>query len=149
MNIKKLEALIHKKIPMTKLMKIQLKELNNDYLHTTVPLKININDKNTAFGGSINSLATISGWCLCNLLFNKSLSENINILIIKNESTFVAPITKDLNCFTELPNEKEIEVLLNKLQTKGKGSLKLHIKILEDEKLCFTFDGTYVVKKVL
>lgn len=149
MNIKKLETLIHTKIPMTKLMKLQLKEINEEYLQTTAPLDININDKGTAFGGSINSLATISGWCLCNLLFNKSFDENINILIIKNESSFLAHITKDLTCTVELPNKNEIEVMLNKLQTKGKGSIKLHVKILEDEKLCFSFKGVYVVKKVL
>ena len=52
---------IHK-IPMTKLMNLKLKNIMKKLLITTAPLDININDKGTAFGGSLATMTIISSW---------------------------------------------------------------------------------------
>lgn len=44
-----LEDKLHSQIPLTKLMKMQIKSLDDEKLITTAPLNININDKGTAF----------------------------------------------------------------------------------------------------
>ena len=51
--INELQNKLHSQIPMTKLMNLKIEDYNDKELITTAPLDININDKGTAFGGSL------------------------------------------------------------------------------------------------
>ena len=144
--LSELEKKLHTQIPMTKLMQLQLKSIDDKELITTIPLDVNINDKGTAFGGSSNALTIISGWSVCILLSQKLEFEDTMIAIIKNESSFRAPITKDLVCHTYLPDEKEINRIKEKLILKGSTSIKIKSKVIQDEKVCLDFQGIYIIK---
>jgi thioesterase domain-containing protein len=144
--IKEIQNKIHTQIPMTKLMKLELKEINNNSLITKAPLDINVNDKGTAFGGSLNSITIISSWCMTYFLSKKLNIENPNIVIFKNETKFIRPVTKDIICTTFIPNEEELNTLKSKLHTKNSGSIKIHSQIIENDKVCVDFYGIYVIK---
>lgn len=144
--LKELENRFYKEIPMTKMMGLKLELLSDKELISTIPIDININDKGTAFGGSTNSLAIISGWFVCTIIAKKLNLEDTMIAIIKNNSSFRAPITKDLVCHTFLPTQEEIEKIAKKIEEKGSASLKLNAHIIEDEKICFDCESIYVIK---
>ncbi len=146
-KIKKLECKIHDEIPMTRLMNLELKEINENFLTTTAPLDININDKGSAFGGSLASITIISSWCLARLIANDLGYEDFDILIIKNESSFSKQVLKQIVCECTIPTQKEINILKEKLTTKGSASLKISAKIIEDGNICMNFDGIYVIKQ--
>ena len=148
MNLKSFQEKIHKNIPMTKLMAYSLEEINEKALITKIPLDININDKGTGFGGSLSSLTVISGWTLANLLSNKLGFKNIEVVIVKNENSYLKPVTKDIYCESLIPNEKDLENFKTKLSKKGVSSLIIKSHIKEDEKLCVSFEGKYVVKTI-
>ena len=63
--IDELQKKLHNEIPLTKFMNIKIETYNEKELITTAPLDININDKGTAFGGSLSTLTIISSWSLC------------------------------------------------------------------------------------
>ena len=144
--LKELENKLHREIPMTKYMKLQLKSLDDKELITTAPLDVNINDKGTAFGGSSNTMSIISAWSLCVLISKKLGFDNTMIAIIKNQSSFRAPITKDLLCHTYLPSKKDIEKIKDKLLSKGSTSIKIKSELIENEVSCLDFEGIYVIK---
>ena len=141
-----LEEKLHSQIPMTKLMQLHIKSMNNEKLITTAPLDININDKGTAFGGSLSTMTIISAWSVCLLQTEHLGYESSMIAIIKNSQSFKAPVTKDLVCHTYLPNDKELKNLERKLKEKGSASIKIKAEIIEDEKVCVDFEGIYVIK---
>ena len=58
--IKQLEEKLHKNIPLTKFMDLKIINYDDKELITTAPLDININDKGTAFGGSLATITIIS-----------------------------------------------------------------------------------------
>ncbi|RXJ82018.1 YiiD C-terminal domain-containing protein [Arcobacter sp. F2176] len=146
MIIKEIENKIHTQIPMTKLMKLELKDLNETQLITTAPLDINVNDKGTAFGGSLNSITIISSWCMAYYLSKKLNIENTSIVIFKNETKFIRPVTKDIVCTTFIPNEEEQNSLKSKINTKNSASIKIHSQIIENDKVCVDFYGVYIIK---
>ena len=148
MTIQEIENKIHTQIPMTKLMKLQLKSLDNSKLITTAPLDINVNDKGTAFGGSLSSIVIISSWCMAFYLSQKFKIDKSNIVIVKNETKFLRPVTKDIVCNSFIPKNEEIDDLKSKLDKKNSGSIVLSAQIIEDEKVCVDFKGTYLIKKV-
>lgn len=141
-----LENKLHSQIPMTKLMKLHIKSINEEKLITTAPLDININDKGTAFAGSLSTIVTISAWSTCFLKVDNLGYKNPMIAIIKSDTSYKAPITKDIVCQTTQPTKKEFDLVEKKLKEKGSASLKIKSQIIENEKTCVEFEGIYVIK---
>ena len=148
MVIEEIQNKIHTQIPMTKLMQLELKSIDNTTLITTAPLNINVNDKGTAFGGSLSSIAIISSWCMAYYLSKKLNIGESNIVIVNNETKFLRPVTKDIICTTFIPKKEEIKILESKLEIKNSGTIKIYAQIIENEEICVDFRGTYYIKKV-
>jgi thioesterase domain-containing protein len=130
---------------MTKLMQLKIDSYNDESLITSAPLDININDKGTAFGGSLSTMTIISSWSMCWLISKELRYDSKNIVVIKNETNYKRAVTKDIICKTLKPSVEEIQKLKEKLETKGKGSIKIFSTIIEDEKICVEFEGIYVI----
>lgn len=144
--IKKLQNKLHNEIPLTKLMKLNIEEYNEKELISSAPLEININDKGTAFGGSLSTITIISSWSLCWLISQELNYDSKNIVVIKNENSYLQPVTKDIFCYTTKPSEEEIQILKEKLEKKGSASIIIKSKIIEDGNVCVEFEGVYVIK---
>ncbi|MDX9900161.1 MAG: YiiD C-terminal domain-containing protein [Aliarcobacter sp.] len=144
--IKELQNKLYNDIPLTKIMEIKIQNYTNQELITTASLGININDKGTAFGGSLSTITIISGWSLSWLISKELGFDSNNIVIIKNETSFRRPVTKDIVCHTKKPSLEEIQILKEKLLTKKSASLKIKSKIIEDGETCVDFVGFYVIK---
>lgn len=141
-----LEEKLHTQIPMTKYMQLKVNSINDNKLITTAPLEPNINDKGTGFAGSLSTLVTISGWSACFLEVKKLGFDESMIAIIKSDTLYKSPITKDMKCITTLPTKEQIEVLKEKLKEKSSGSIKINSRIIEDDKVCVEFEGVYIIK---
>ena len=98
--LNKLQNKLYNEIPLTKLMEIKIQDYNEQELITTAPLNPNINDKGTAFGGSLATMTIISAWSLCWLITEELGLQSNNIVVIKNEHSYKKPVTKDLICVT-------------------------------------------------
>lgn len=144
--IDELQNKLHNEIPLTKHMDIKIQNYDENELLTTAPLDININDKGTAFGGSLSTMTIISAWSLCWLISKELGFDSNNIVIIKNDTSFRKPVTKDIVCHTKKPLKEEIEIVKQKLQTKKSASLKIQSQIIEDGEVCVDFEGYYVIK---
>jgi len=127
-------------------MQIQIENYNEKTLITTAPLNININDKGTAFGGSLSTITIISSWSMCWLISQELGFDSQNIVVIKNENSYLKPIKKDIVCHTIKPSISEINTLKEKLRNKGSASIKLKSQIIENNEICVEFDGVYVIK---
>jgi thioesterase domain-containing protein len=146
MLIDELQQKLHNEIPLTKMMDIKIQDYNEKELITTAPLSININDKGTAFGGSLSTMTIISSWSLCWLISKELGFDSKNIVIIKNENSYRKPVTKDIVCYTQKPTKEEIEILKRKLETKKSASIKINSVIIENNEICVEFQGYYVIK---
>jgi len=144
--IRKLQEKLHNEIPLTKFMQLTIKEYTDKELITTAPLDININDKGTVFGGSLSTITIISSWSLCWLISQELGFDSQNIVVIRNENSYLSPVTKNIVCYTDKPTIQEIEILKKKLESKGSASIKIKSQIIEDDKVCVEFDGVYVIK---
>ena len=141
-----LQNKLHSEIPLTKLMEIKIQDYNESELITTAPLSININDKGTAFGGSLSTITIISAWSLCWLISKELGFDSNNIVIIKNNTSFRKPVTKNITCHTFKPSKEEIEILKQKLENKKSASIKIKSQIIENDEVCVDFLGYYVIK---
>lgn len=141
-----LENKLHTQIPMTQFMQLHINEISNKQLLTSAPLEKNINDKGTAFGGSLSTMTIISSWAVCYSLSQVWGYEHCSIVISKNETQFKRPVKEDLKCTTYMPSQNEQLQLQEALKTKGRATLTIHSEVLENGKVCVSFEGTYVIK---
>lgn len=145
--IKKLENKLHNEIPLTKYMQFSIEKIRENKLITKAPLKPNINDKLTGFAGSLSTMVTISGWCVCYLEVEKITKlQNSMIAIIKSDISYRAPVTNDFTCITNLPSEEELKRFKEKLELKKSASIRIKSQIIENKNICVDFEGIYVVK---
>lgn len=144
--IKQLEEKLHNEIPLTKFMELKIDKYTDKELITSTPLNVNINDKGTAFGGSLSTITIISSWSLCWLISKELNIDSKNIVVIKNKNSYLKPVRKDIICFTQKPSEEEILILKEKIDKKGSASIKIQSKIIEDNQVCVEFEGIYVIK---
>lgn len=143
---KELEKKLHTQIPLTRLMNLKVENYDDEKLITTAPLDININDKGTAFGGSLATMTIISAWSICWLITKELGFDSNNIVVIKNEHSYKKPVTKDIVCHTLKPSLEELNTLKEKLILKKSASIKIKSMIIEDGDICVDFDGYYVIK---
>lgn len=145
--IQQLQKKLHNEIPLTKLMNLKINTYDEKELITSAPLAININDKGTAFGGSLSTITIISAWSMCWLISKELGYESKNIVVIKNENTYLRPVTKNIICHTNKPKLKDILIVKEKLEKKGSASIKIVSEIIEDNNVCVKFEGIYVINK--
>ncbi|OOV86689.1 YiiD C-terminal domain-containing protein [Oceanospirillum linum] len=108
-----------------------------------VSLAPNLNDKGTGFGGSISGLCTLAGWALTTLLLIEADLER-NVVVKTGTIDFFAPVTSDfvVRCFC--PDLKGSDLLIDKVQSKGRGRLPIVAEISQGDVLAVRYSGDYV-----
>ena len=115
-------------------------------LRLDAPLAPNKNDKQTGFGGSLASLATICGWALTALEL-KNLELAGEIVIVESTMNYKAPITDDFYATGQiLPTEQQC--FLQQLNDKGRAKLDLTIAVKQRETVAAELRGQYRAKLV-
>jgi thioesterase domain-containing protein len=138
-----LENSLLTKIPLVKAMGITVAGYDGRTLVLRAPLGPNVNDKGTAFGGSLYSLAVLAGW---GLLCIKLKEENLvgDVVIHESAVTYRLPVTGDLEASCTIPGEGEYSRFIEDFRVTGKGRITLEVRIMRDSRAAVKFTGNYV-----
>lgn len=131
-------------VPLTNAMGVSFTEYDGLNLRLDAPLKPNVNDKNTGFGGSITSLATLSGWSLLSLIAHEA-SENNIIFIGESTMRFLAPTLGDFHTRASLTQDEKQRILYA-ISQDSPTKASLSIDVLNGEQRVAIFTGTYFIK---
>ena len=144
---KELEAYLHDKIPLTRAMEVKVEERPDEGFALVAPLQPNINDKGTAFAGSLSALVTLAGWALLHVVLR---DRGITARIAVAESTleYREPATGTLEAACHAHMQDGIERLLQTLERKGKARIQLDGTVHSAGQLVVTFSGRYAVQVV-
>ncbi|NQY24769.1 MAG: YiiD C-terminal domain-containing protein [Campylobacteraceae bacterium] len=137
---------IQKNIPITKELGVSISKYTGDLLVIDAPLAANINHKNSAFGGSLSSIAILSAWALL-FVKQKELKLDVTLVIQESKFSFLLPVLKDFQALAYTPKEEDFSKFLKILNKKGKARLKIYSEIICDGRVCGTHEGSYVAIK--
>lgn len=133
-------------IPLLKSMEVSFDQFQQGELIISCPLEPNINDKGTAFGGSIAALATICGW-LYTTLYARTHIEDCAAVIADSQMTYQAPGTGRISarCKSTVP-EKFFARLNDQRNAKLELTVELFSQVEEQESpvKIATYHGIYV-----
>jgi len=136
-------AQLHKELPLTRAMDVQLSEWDGSLVKITAPLAPNHNHTDTAFGGSIASLAILAGYTALFLVL-RDRDIDAHILIQKSAIEFLRPIDTDLTATASLPPVAELDAFIKILHHKRRSRLSIDSRILANDTLAATHTGLYV-----
>ena len=138
-----LEQTLHAEIPLTRAMGVRVVRADHHGLVLSAALAPNLNHKQTAFGGSLNSLATLACWGMIQLLV-RDCGRAITVVIQESHVQFLKPVTQDFEAVCPLPPAPVIEKFLRILERKGRARLELDSTIHADGEIACRFHGKFV-----
>jgi thioesterase domain-containing protein len=145
-DIKRFEAECRLDIPLLDAMQLSFVKFDELTLTMEAPLAPNINNKGTAFGGSIASICLFGGWAVSTLAFIDNGIGNTEIVVYKNEMTFERP-ARGLLRVNAWIDADEFAACLARLKAGDRSRIRLniHVDLFHDEDRCATMHGLYVV----
>lgn len=142
-TIADLERHLHTEIPLTRSMQVCVLRADRNGLVLGAALAPNLNHKQTAFGGSLNSLATLACWGFIRLLV-RDCGPAITIVIQESNVEFLRPIRRNFAALCTRPDEAIIEKFLLTLGRKGRARLALDATIDAEGEVALRFHGKFV-----
>lgn len=145
-DLQEFEAECRREIPLLTAMELSLVDYRDLALTMEAPLAPNINNKGTAFGGSIASIGLFGGWAVATLAFMDHGIDNTEIVVFRNEMTFERPARGHLVVRVTIDPD-EFAGCLAKLRggTDERLRFDVRVEIFHDDVRCATMKGLYVV----
>jgi thioesterase domain-containing protein len=140
-----LEQTLHRDIPITREMGIRVVAYDGKQLRLSAPLSPNVNDKGTAFGGSLYSLAVLCGWSLLHLKLKEAGLPH-NVVIQEANVRYLLPVSQDFEASCHI-DDKALMQLFASIEKHDRARLPLEVVIKQNERPALEFSGRYVVLK--
>ena len=131
-----------RQIPLGAAMELAITRLDAAGIELSVPLAPNVNDKGTAFGGSMMSLMTLAGWSLPRLALRRA-GLKAELVIGRCEVRFLSPVTSDFRAVCAWPSDADVSVFLDGVRTRGKGRLELAPEIVAGDTVAARLQARY------
>lgn len=143
MTAKQLQSYLHAKIPITRSMRVRVISASSDRVILRAPLPPNRNHQNTAFGGSISTLALLAGWSLIHArLQDEGIAHN---LVVKDqETTYLHAIAGPLIAEATLCGDADWTRFTKTLGKHHKAAIPLCAELRQDTDVAATFRATFV-----
>lgn len=137
-----LQQRIDREIMLAKPMGVIVESANDLGLVLRAPLAPNANHKGTAFGGSLYSLAVLTGWAwLTRFLATRKL--DAEAVIQESNMRFLTPVHGEMRACIEIPADAAIEKFHKMLVRADRGRIRLQVKMHEGSRLATVFDGLF------
>ena len=145
-DLDQFEADCRRDIPLLTAMEMSFVGYDDLTLTMEAPLAPNINNKGTAFGGSIASICLFGGWAVSTLGFMDSGIDNTEIVVFRNGMTFERP-ARGLLTVRARVEPADFDAVLTRLRDGDTGRIRFDVTVdtFHDDKRCATMSGVYVV----
>jgi thioesterase domain-containing protein len=137
-----LQERIDREIMLAKPMGIIVESADETELILRAPLAPNANHKGTAFGGSLYSLAVLTGWAwITRFLATRKL--DAEAVIQESSMRFLAPVHGEMRAAIEIPGGAAIDKFQKMLLRADRGRIRLQVNVHQGATLATVFDGLF------
>ena len=133
-------------LPITEFMGLRVEHYDGTQLVLHAPLGPNINDKATAFGGSLYNAAVMACW---GLVYLKTQEGGLvcNQVVAEGHIKYLAPVKGDIYASCNAPSEVDLANFFERFNSHGKASITLTAVIECGGKKAVEFEGRYAILK--
>jgi thioesterase domain-containing protein len=151
------EHFLHEMIPLAKAMGVGVEVSDEHALTLIAPKEQNKNSLNTAFGGSLVSLATLAGYGVVWELMKTDKKDadgnpaegkaQWHIVVKESRAAYRRPVLGDLRAICERPAQAAISEFKEALARYGKAKLKLRARVVEGGQTAVDVHAAFVVSR--
>ncbi len=116
-------------MPPARALQVRVAGCEGGRLRLEAPLSANVNDKGTAFGGSLVSLMTLAAWGLTTLRLEQA-GLPADVYVADTQVRYLAPVLTDLRADAWLAGDAGWEGVLSTLRERGKARANLLSHVL-------------------
>jgi len=138
------EQYFHQQIPITRAMGLRVVAHEENQFIIEAPVALNSNHLGTAFGGSINAVATLAAY---GLLWLELREQGVHVVVAESSIRFLRPVRETIQAICLRPDPDEWKAFQTRFADKGKARLTLRVNIVEGGQATAAFEGTFVVQK--
>jgi thioesterase domain-containing protein len=137
-----LQQRIDQEIQLAKHIGIVVESADDATVVLRAPLAPNGNHKGTAFGGSLYSVAVLSGWAwLTRFLILRDIAADA--VIQESTMKFLAPVQGELHAKMRTPSGAEVERFGKMLKRAGRGRIRLTVDVHHQGAPAAVFEGVF------
>ena len=136
-----IQDLLHSKIPITRAMGVRVEDYDGERLILCAPLDRNVNHLGTAFGGSLNAMAVLSGY---GLLWLELQEAECHIVIRESSISYKRPVRGEIRAICVRPEETALAEFKETFQQKGRARIALSATIEDQGVTAVQFEGIFV-----
>lgn len=111
-------------MPPVAAMNIRIAGYENGVLRMQAPLAANVNDKGNAFGGSLSSALTLSGWALVTLRLRLA-GFDADVYVADSHVRYLAPVYEDLLAQAQAADDADWDTFLATFAQRGKARIEV------------------------
>jgi thioesterase domain-containing protein len=137
------EQYFHQQIPITRAMGVRIVSRDESQFVVEAPVALNSNHLGTAFGGSINAVATLAAYGLLWLELN---DPSVHVVVAESTIRFLRPVREKIRATCQRPDPNEWNVFRAKFESAGKAPITLRVHVLDGEQTAAEFEGTFVAR---
>ena len=127
-------------MPPVAAMRVDVEGPHGDALRLTAPLSANVNDKGNAFGGSLASVMTLSGWALVSMRLGLA-GKQAEVYVADSNIRYRAPVYGDLLATARLAPDQNWDDFLTLFTKRGRARVTVRAAI---EGGAAEFEGRFV-----
>lgn len=132
---------LHRSIPLTAAMDVRVLVQEPGRVEILAPIRSNANHHGSAFGGSLSTLAILSGWVLVQQALDAAAIE-AKLMVQRSECDYLEPARADFSAESRLP-ETEWPRFLQTLQKRGRARIRVNTIIRIGDREVARASGTY------
>ncbi len=141
-GVEYLQELINRDIMLARPMGVIVEAADDAGIVLRAPLPPNANHKGTAFGGSLYSLAVLTGWAWLTR-FVACADINADAVIQESSMQFLLPVKGDLRAVIAAPAEAEVDKFRKLLLRAGRARIRLRVEMHQGNQLATVFEGLF------
>lgn len=131
-------------MPPVRALGLRLHHFDGSSLCLTAPLALNINDKGSAFGGSLASLMTLAAWGLATLKLGEA-GHSADVYVQDSQIRYLSPLYDELRIVARLVPEQDWSTFVTTFATRGKARAQLVAEaVAANGAVASAFDGRFV-----
>jgi thioesterase domain-containing protein len=140
------EEYFHQQIPITRAMGVRVVEHDGNGFVIEAPVALNSNHLRTAFGGSINAVATLAAY---GLVWVELRDKRVHVVVAESSIRFLRPVRETIRAICPRPDRDEWSAFQTRFAEKGTARITLRVKVVEGGQEAAAFEGTFVVRENL
>jgi thioesterase domain-containing protein len=137
------EQYFHQQIPITRTMGLRVVAHDENEFILEAPVALNSNHLGTAFGGSINAVATLAGY---GLLWLELRDHAVHVVVAESSIRFLRPVRETIRAICRHPDPATWAAFRDRLAEKGKAHITLRVSVVEEDQTAAEFEGAFVAR---